>query len=76
MDHEELIRRFHIDPETLSPEVRAIVDAANAHTQALEERGQHSTRRPGDNFAIGLDDNYNPFPVTNPVPKQDESDET
>lgn len=75
MDHDEMIRRFHTDPATLSPKTREQVDAANAHTASLTEQGRYSSRKPDDNAAIGLDDSYNPFPVTNPVTGQERSDQ-
>lgn len=64
MDRDEMIRRFHTDPDTLSPEARARTDAADEHTERKIANGEFSARRTaGDDFAIGLDSNYEPFPV-------------
>jgi hypothetical protein len=64
MDHEEMLRRFQDDLDELDPETRARIDAASEHLRGLHERGEYSPGKPGeDNFAIGLDDNYQPFPL-------------
>lgn len=70
-----MLRRFQTDPEKLSPEDRERTDAAIQHLGKLHERGVYSPGKPGDDFAIGLDDNYNPFPVTKPVTEHNDSDE-
>lgn len=68
-----MIRRFQTDPDTLSPEALDFIDTADRHLRAVRERGVYSPGKPGDNFAIGLDSDYNPFPVANPVADHEES---
>lgn len=68
-----MIRQFQTDPDTLSPEAREFIETADRHLRAAQERGVYSPGKPGDNFAIGLDDNYKPFPVRKPVTERKES---
>lgn len=70
-----MLRRFETDPDTLSPQDREFIDAADEHLRKLHERGVYSAGKPGDNFAIGLDDDYKPFPVTKPVTDHEDSDQ-
>jgi hypothetical protein len=63
VDHEELRRKYHTDPATLPPHVRARMEAVQAKLAAMRATGiPPRPQRPGDNFAIGLDDNFQPFP--------------
>jgi hypothetical protein len=63
VDHDELYRKYHTDLSTVPPHVRARVEAAQARLAEIRASGiPPRPQRPGDNFAIGLDDNFNPFP--------------
>ncbi|MGI8308622.1 hypothetical protein [Saccharopolyspora hattusasensis] len=64
MDHDELVRKYRTDPDTLSPEVREKTDAALEWLRERRRRGDEVIMgKPGDNFPIGLDDNLDPFPA-------------
>lgn len=63
MDHEELIKKYGVDRDTLPDDVREHVDWAYQLVSEKLDRGEFVEPKPGDNFAIGLDDNYDPFPV-------------
>jgi hypothetical protein len=73
---EKLIDRFSEDRVTLAPEVREVVERADAAFQQMQARaGKLAPINPRDNFAIGLDDNFRPFPV-DPSPRVERADES
>jgi hypothetical protein len=64
VETEELIRKHETDLSTLSPDVRAMIEAAEAQEKEMRAAGQFAPPRdPRDNYAIGLDDNFDPFPL-------------
>lgn len=66
VDMDELIRQYQTDPATLDPDALDWTERAIADGRRMRAAGQFAPpRRPGDNFAIGLDDDFNPLP---PVP--------
>ncbi|KAA5833409.1 hypothetical protein ABT337_19430 [Saccharopolyspora hirsuta] len=65
MDHDELVRKYSVDPSTLSPEMRAKVEAARESIRRRKRASDPAAEvNPADNFPIGLDDNFNPFPAS------------
>jgi len=62
LSHEELLRKYD-DVSELSPEVRSKTDANREWMRKLHRSGRRSIPKPGDNFPIGLDDNFKPFPA-------------
>lgn len=64
MDHDELVRKYSNDRSKLSPEMRAKVEAATESARRRAASGRVVEVDPADNFPIGLDDNYNPFPTS------------
>ncbi|MDA3647244.1 hypothetical protein LZ318_35390 [Saccharopolyspora indica] len=61
----ERVQKDSMDISDLSPEMRAKVESAREsirrHMMAI---GPDADVAPIDNFAIGLDDNFNPFPAS------------
>jgi hypothetical protein len=63
----ELRHKYHTPDHHMSPENRAIVRANNADREQKVREGKIAKPpRKGDNFAIGLNDNLEPFPVKKP----------
>ncbi|GAB3286784.1 hypothetical protein [Parasphingorhabdus pacifica] len=63
MTPEEMIKRFATNLDDLPPERRARIEAASEQLREKKARGEYATPKPGDNFPIGIDDNFKPFPV-------------
>ncbi|MEV4728929.1 hypothetical protein [Saccharopolyspora sp. NPDC049426] len=63
LSHEELVRKYSTDWSKRSPEERAAAEADREWLRELHRSGRRSTPKPGDNFPIGLDDNFKPFPA-------------
>ncbi|MFF0147204.1 hypothetical protein [Amycolatopsis sulphurea] len=75
MSHEELRRKYETNLDDLSPEDRAMVlrqreSLREAFRRGDERRaregGEPPRQRPGDNFAIGLSDDFTPYPTKRP----------
>lgn len=63
MDHEELARRFSRTDDELTPEELAKRKEVRQHIEDKRARGEVLTSWSKDKFPIGLDDNFEPFPV-------------
>jgi hypothetical protein len=64
LSNEELRRRYHTNIEDLPPELQEPLRKLMAAAARNRATGKVAPpRRAGDNFAIGLDDNLEPFPV-------------
>lgn len=63
LSHEELVRKYSTDWSKRSPEERAAAEADRKWLRELYRSGRRSTPKPGDNFPIGLDNNFKPFPA-------------
>lgn len=60
----EILRKHMGDPADLSPDVRAMMDEAREYVEGKIARGEVlDSWREGDDFAIGLDANFEPYPV-------------
>jgi hypothetical protein len=61
----DLIRKYHTKPTDLSPEVRAHIARSDALLAEKRARGEIAPpTRPGDNVPIGLNDKFEPYPIT------------
>lgn len=70
---EEILRKYMDDPADLSPEVRASMEAARQYVQDKIARGEVlDSWREGDDFAIGLNKHFEPYPVH---PRDDDATE-
>ncbi|PRW63355.1 hypothetical protein [Actinopolyspora mortivallis] len=65
-DHDELVRKHSIPEEELTPEQRARRQKIDQWSLERRARGEVQSKEAFDrmNFPIGMDDNYNPFPVS------------
>lgn len=75
MDHEELVRRYSQSDEELSPEERAAREASRQYMQGKIARGEVLKSWSKENFPIGLDSNYEPFPLTGQDQEQGRDDD-
>lgn len=73
-DHDELVRKYSTPDEELTPEQLAKRQKFRQWRKDKEARGEVQSKEAFDrmNFPIGMDDNYQPFPVT---PERDKSAE-
>jgi hypothetical protein len=68
----DLIRKYHTRPADLSPEVREHIARSNAYLAEKRARGEIAPpTRPGDNFPIGLNEKFEPYPVTKRPRRED-----
>lgn len=65
VDWQALAAKYNTDPDSLTPEVRQRTDQAHAELHAKRARGEIAPACTVElqNFPIGLDDNYQPFPI-------------
>lgn len=63
MDHEELARRFSRKDDELTPEELAKRKKVRQRMEDKRARGEVLSSWSKDNFPVGLDDNFEPFPV-------------
>ncbi|WP_406688620.1 hypothetical protein REH65_19670 [Saccharopolyspora sp. ID03-671] len=63
LSHEELVRKYSADWSKLPPEKREALEASREWMRELHRSGRQGTPKPGDNFPIGLDDDFKPFPA-------------
>lgn len=69
MDHEELVRRYSQKPEDMTPEQQAEWDAVIQRMQDKRDRGEVLQSWSKENFPIGLDSNFEPFPLSEDTEK-------
>jgi hypothetical protein len=64
-DHDDLVAKYTTPLEDLPPELRERILQSRARVAKLREEGKIGTPEQfaRQNFPLGLDDNYVPFPV-------------
>ncbi|MEV0705794.1 hypothetical protein AB0I53_48910 [Saccharopolyspora sp. NPDC050389] len=74
-ERKELFRQYLPKPEDVDPEVRKRTDEAIRRIEEKKARGEVLKSWSKDDTPIGLDSNFEPFPVTGPDQDEGRTDD-